>query len=332
MTWRQIMFATASPGLIEPSTLSKVARLASAFDADVEMFHCVYDSGIARPGHFGSRGVAQDIREIVEQSHRRLDVAAQRLRAGGVRVRTTVRWDYPPHEGIVRQVLRHKPNLLIAQSTRRGRVARLMLTQTDYRLIETCPCPLLLIKTSRPYTEGCVVAAVDPAHAHDKPAALDDAILDVAGTVSQGLGAALHTYHACAPWADVMRDSPELRQLPKALQADAQAGYQKRSEDAVFALARRQKVRKEHVHVEEGDASESLPRFASSVSADIVVMGAVSRSLLKRAFIGHTAEQLLDALDCDVLIAKPPDFRSPVVRQSVHRLPKSTAAGARYIW
>jgi len=332
MTWRQIMFATATPGVIEPSTLGKVARLASAFDADVEMFHCVYDSGIARPGHFGSRGVAQDIREIVEQSHRRLDVAAQRLRAQGVRVRTAVRWDYPFHEGIVRQVLRHKPNLLIAQSTRRGRVARMMLTQTDYRLIETCPCPLLLIKTTRAYTDGCVVAAVDPAHAHDKPATLDEVILDVASTVSQGLGAPLHTYHACAPWPDVMQDSPELQQLPQALQADVHAGYLQKSEAAIFSLARRSKVRKEHVHVEEGDASDSLPRFAESVSAEIVVMGAVSRSGLKRAFIGHTAERVLDALDCDVLIAKPPDFRSSVGRQSVHRLPKSAAPRARYIW
>jgi len=46
--------------------------------------------------------------------------------------------------------------------------------------------------------------------------------------------------------------------------------------------------------------------------ARVVVMGAVSRSGLKRLFIGNTAERVLDRLPCDVLIVKPRGFRSPV--------------------
>ena len=34
-------------------------------------------------------------------------------------------------------------------------------------------------------------------------------------------------------------------------------------------------------------------------------MGAVSRSGLKRVFIGNTAERVLDDLPCDVLVVKP---------------------------
>jgi universal stress protein E len=37
-------------------------------------------------------------------------------------------------------------------------------------------------------------------------------------------------------------------------------------------------------------------------------MGAVSRSGLKRLFLGNTAEEVLDKLSCDVLIVKPPGF------------------------
>jgi universal stress protein E len=40
-------------------------------------------------------------------------------------------------------------------------------------------------------------------------------------------------------------------------------------------------------------------------------MGAVSRSRLERLLIGNTAEHVLDELDCDVLIVKPPGFKSP---------------------
>ena len=53
---------------------------------------------------------------------------------------------------------------------------------------------------------------------------------------------------------------------------------------------------------------------ARELRSDIVVMGAVSRSGLKRLFIGNTAEQLLDRLACDLLIVKPPGFGARVRR------------------
>ena len=41
-------------------------------------------------------------------------------------------------------------------------------------------------------------------------------------------------------------------------------------------------------------------------------MGAVSRSGLKRLVIGNVAEQVLDALPCDVLVLKPASFKARV--------------------
>jgi hypothetical protein len=67
MSWCRIMFAVASPGAVVPSAISKVAQLASALNAELELFHCEFDPGVARPGRFGSRGMERDIREFVEQ-------------------------------------------------------------------------------------------------------------------------------------------------------------------------------------------------------------------------------------------------------------------------
>jgi hypothetical protein len=44
-------------------------------------------------------------------------------------------------------------------------------------------------------------------------------------------------------------------------------------------------------------------------------MGAVSRSGLKRVFIGSTAESAIDHIDCDVLILKPRTFRTQVAKR-----------------
>jgi hypothetical protein len=43
-------------------------------------------------------------------------------------------------------------------------------------------------------------------------------------------------------------------------------------------------------------------------------MGAVSRSGLKRLFIGNTAERMLDRMTCDVLVVKPRQFSNGITR------------------
>ncbi len=58
------------------------------------------------------------------------------------------------------------------------------------------------------------------------------------------------------------------------------------------------------IHLVCGDARTEIPVLAHSIRAGLVVMGATSRSGLKRIFIGNTAEHVLDSLSCDVLVVK----------------------------
>jgi universal stress protein E len=326
------MFAISTPGGLGPLEMGKISRLANAFDAELELFHCIYDVEVARPRRFGTRGAQDDIHEFVEFRRQQLERTADRLRAEGVRVRTSIRWDYPTYEGIVRQVLRHKPGLLIAQTTRMGRVARLLLTRTDFKLIETCPCPVLFIKTRRPYSDVVMVAAVDPGLTHGKPAALDEEVLDSASVICDALSGKLVVFHARVPWEEAVRGDPTLRKVPQAVSEDMHSAYRDNIDSQVLALARQHNVPRQRVHVVEGDASEVLPRFVYHQMADIVAMGAVARSLLRRALIGHTTERVLDALDCDVLVVKPSGFRTRVSRQSTHHVERSAALPARYVW
>jgi len=331
MSWRHIMFSVTSPASVGPMEMGKVGRLASGLGAELELFRCIFDPHITRPGGFGTRGAQEDIHEFVDRRRKQLEHNAERLRARGVPVHTSVRWDYPIHEGIVRQVLRRKPSLLVAQSSRKGRAARLMLTQTDYKLIETCPCPVLFIKSGRPYSDAIIIAAVDPGQTHGKPATLDDGILDTAGVIRDALGGRLRVFHAGVPWDYAVRMKRELRDLPEVVKEDVRGAYWNGVREPVLALARRHDVREECVDVFEGDAAELLPHVVSSQSAQIVALGAVSRSRVGRALIGHMAERVLDALECDVLIVKPPGFQTPVSRESTHHIARSAAHRARYV-
>ena len=61
---------------------------------------------------------------------------------------------------------------------------------------------------------------------------------------------------------------------------------------------------------------EAIPEAAHTLRASVVVMGAVSRSGLKRVFIGNTAERVLNRLSCDVLVVKPAHFTKRVSGKS----------------
>jgi universal stress protein E len=326
------MIAVGAANAATPFATIKIARLARALGAELELFHCVYKPSIARRGRTGMRGIEKEILDLVGESRVWLESLAKPLRAEGLKVHTAARWDEPTNEGIVRQAMRHKPDLLVAQSARRGRVARLMLSQTDYRLIETCPCPLLLIKTARPYGNGPIVAAIDPTHARDKPAALDSSILDAACALSRRLSVPLHAVHVCTPWEQMMTESKELRRIPFLLKPEIHKMYLQCTDVQVRELAGRHGVTGAQVYVVEGEASKALTAFSRRVSADVVVMGAVSRSAIKRVVIGHTAERVLDLLDADLLIVKAPSFRSSVMPQSIHRLPSGRAPRAKVIF
>jgi len=54
-----------------------------------------------------------------------------------------------------------------------------------------------------------------------------------------------------------------------------------------------------------GDPADEIVSLAQESDVDLLVMGAVARSALGRLLIGNTAEKVLDAVDCDLLIIKP---------------------------
>ncbi len=73
-------------------------------------------------------------------------------------------------------------------------------------------------------------------------------------------------------------------------------------------------VKRSHRHLVEGRPNEAIPRAAKRERSAIVAMGVVSRSGLKRFFIGNTAEFVMDAVTADILVVKAADFDSRVPR------------------
>src|SRR5690349_502579 len=180
LSGRCVLFAITSPNGFKRTSLYKAAHLACNLGLDLELFYCSFDADVDHPALLKSHDAAE-VRDRVEQRRRQLWALAEDLRETGLRVRARVEWDSPVHEGIVREALRQQAALVVVESSYKSPAERLLFAQTDSKLIETCPVPLLLIRSKRAYAaHPRVVAAVDPMHAHAKPATLDHAIVAAA--------------------------------------------------------------------------------------------------------------------------------------------------------
>jgi universal stress protein E len=109
---------------------------------------------------------------------------------------------------------------------------------------------------------------------------------------------------------------------PMAMQAIAavpskkeEAAYERRVRQGFAALARRARIPPARRHLRAGDVPTQLSDVVRRTGAQLVVMGSLSRSGLKRLLIGNTFERVLDRLECDVLVVKPARFASRVPKR-----------------
>jgi universal stress protein E len=316
MKVKHILVALADPAVKSSAALAKAVALARRTEAELTLFHSLYSPYVAGEQFYSPDALEKDIEGAVNARKAQLAKLAGPLQKEGLTVKVRVRWDYPVYESIVREVVREEVDLVVAESHRHTRTARVVLSNTDWQLIRLCPCPVLFVKTARPYDRVRVLAAVDPLHAHAKPEALDRTILAEGREFAEAFGGQLHAVHAyllATPFTSGVLMEPV--PLPVNVAEQHLAEVRKAFETLVRPLA----LGPKRSHLRAGNASIQIPAVAEEVGAGVVVMGAVSRSGLKRLFIGSTAERVIDHLKCDVLVIKPEGFKTPVPRRPGYR-------------
>jgi universal stress protein E len=216
------------------------------------------------------------------------------------------RWGNPPYEQIIDKVLESEPDLLVQSTRHHEKLARLLLSHQDWQLLRYCPCPLLLVKDRSWPSQPNILVAVDPAHANDKPADLDERLTDMGAHLATLCEGAVHLYHC-------IHQPPVSGLYPVSVDP---AVY----EEKCGGLLARHELPRNRLHIVDEDIQTSLPELADQLKAAVVVMGALSRSRLDRLFVGNTAEQLLDRLHQDVMIIKPPGTRDRVKKARLSNL------------
>jgi universal stress protein E len=298
--FNRILYAVKDTDPRKSREFVKVCALAKACDASLELFHAI-SAPLYLPERAGEMSLGAIKRDTLDLHLMRLEKIAARARRRGVAVSCTAVWDHPPHEAIVRRATEWHADLIVSRCHPDGGLRGLM-RYTDWELIRTSKIPVLLLRDARPYRRPVILAAVDPVHAHAKPHDLDENILVGARSLAAILRGRMHVVHANHP--PLLGLAAETPFTEEDLRSHGRREFEK--------LMTRGDLPARRGHLVEGDPVAVIPRVAGKLHARIAVMGAVSRSGLKRLFIGNTAERVLGKLACDVLVVKPGDFRQRV--------------------
>lgn len=281
--------------------LERAAWIARRCGAAIELLVCEFHSALDSGALFDHARLERARADLLEQRRAWLESLAEPLRQEGLQVDLAVRWGKPLHRIIIERATELRPDLLLKTTHSHGLLQRLLLSNSSWQLIRHCPVPLWLVKPELDWHGQRLAVAVDPTHSADKPASLDRQLIDSAQALGKALGLEDHYLHSYAP-------------LPRTLVFDAElvADYEyyvertgERHREAFETLLAQYPVEPARRHLLQGFAEETLPRFVEDNGVDLLVMGAIARGHLDTALIGHTAERVLEAVGCDLLVIKP---------------------------
>lgn len=290
------------PTVTEHPSLLKAQQFAMAAKARLELFIC--DTQASREERLVAQRAADPTRLLDVNLKPMLEQLARPLRDRGLDVSTECSFADNLVEGLADRVRHSNADLVIKETHHHSLLQRTLITNTDWQLIRILQKPLLLTKP-RPWSAPMrLIAAVDPGHINDKPAALDEMILRWSRSLADQHQAELHAVHAYVPLTVAATAGAVVAPMASTLTPEAMEfeDHEKRKE--LRGLTDRYAVKPEHLHLELGVPTDLLPRKAELLGADLVVMGAIARRGLQRLFIGSTAERVLERMPCDILVVK----------------------------
>lgn len=225
---------------------------------------------------------------------------------------------------IIREVLRNGHDLVI-KTAERGDLLDRVFGSDDMHLLRKCPCPVWLVKPNAPQKYRRILAAVDldddfSVKETKTKHQLNLQILQMASSLALSEFAELHIVNVWETFGEavirsayverqeeiIIRYNDEIRkQHQQKLNVLVNEICKKLGQNALDYL-------KPQLHLLKGFPRKDIPRLASTIEADLVVMGTVARTGISGFFMGNTAETILNQLNCSVLAIKPFGFETPV--------------------
>jgi len=250
-------------------------------------------------------------KRVIQERQKQLERLVAPIRKEGLRVGVNVLIGTPFLE-IIRQVLRQKHDLVIMAAEGRSGLKGRLFGSTSLHLMRKCPCPVWVMKPTWHERFHRILAAVDPMFAEEEKNPLNIKIMELATSLAQMEQSELHIMHA---WnfqgKHLLRVRGRMSGEPIDQLANQTRAIHKEGFDELIGNYSLKNLN-HRLHFLKGDPAVLITDLAAEHGIDLLVMGTVCRIGVAGFFIGNTAENVLQQVDCSVLTVKPEGFVSPV--------------------
>ena len=226
---------------------------------------------------------AQDIEDRITATQQQiLDDLAKTAESEGISTTTEILEDRPAAGAILVLIEQTDPRVVVKGTHYHSAASRAIFADIDWQLIRRLDRPLWLVKQDGWAANPIVVAAVDPTHAGDKQGTLDQKIVDAARTIADFGNGDVHLLHTYQRLKEIGSKAMWTFKPVKLDVVDLQEHMRDEHKAMLDSLAAKNSIAADHVHQLPGRADEVLPAFARTQDANLVVMGAIARSGIKR--------------------------------------------------
>ncbi|OTA19941.1 universal stress protein F [Xenorhabdus beddingii] len=245
--------------------------------------------------------IGQRVAWIKQQAHYYLE--------SGIDIEIKVVWHNRPYEAIIQEVITGNHDLLLKMAHQHSRLESMIFTPLDLHLLRKCPCPVWMVKDQVWPENGSVVVAVNLSNEETYHSELNLKLVqetqDLANRIVKEPLIHLVSAYPVAP----LNIATELPNFDPSVYNQALRGQHL---IAMKALRQKFYIDEPHTHVHEGIPEKIIPEVCDELNAGVVVLGILGRTGLSAAFLGNTAEQVINQLKCDLLAIKPDGFVCPI--------------------
>ncbi|MGC6406513.1 universal stress protein UspE [Bisgaard Taxon 45] len=268
----------------------------------ITVFLAVYDLSYEMSALLSSEERAEMHQGVIEQRTLAIQPYLDKYADPNILFETKVVWHSNEAEAIAQEVEKHDYDLVVKYTKEEESITSLIFTPMDWQLLRKCPKPLLMVRDGDWKHQRRILIAVNVADDEEKNHKVFNEQLvslgiDLADKLERGN---VHLVTAYPPTPINMAiDLPEFN-----------SGEYERNIRGQYllnmkALRQQFSIDEDHTHVREGFPEEVIPEVAKELEAELVVLGTIGRTGLSAAFLGNTAEHVINKLNCSLLAIKP---------------------------
>jgi universal stress protein E len=285
----------------EHPALKRALRFAEFSDVHIHLFNSIYEPVMELTDVLSSEHRKEMKSQYMADRYLYMDTLADVLDQKGISCSVNVAWHRELHEAIEEIVEELEPDLVIKRISADSSNINPFTMPVDRHLLRYCKAPLLLVRNSQ-WLINPILAAIDPTASDNKHITLNHNILEYSKMLAHVTNTQLHSVNtfetpSMGPTMDVGWANIDF----KSIRVHTSNAHKNKMQ----TLLKEHDLLNNPFHVAEGRADITIPKIASEIDAQLLILGTVGRTGISGAFIGNTAEHVLANMSCDILTLKP---------------------------